>query len=93
MNMNQIVNMVLRIVMRKAINSGIKSGMKAVSGKGQKKPRHVAENTANTAPRTQQAPQTENGGQPTQAQIRERRRARKEIRLARQQQRPSNGSS
>jgi hypothetical protein len=96
MNMNRIMNMILRIIMRKAINSGINSGMKAVSGKGRKKPQPAVENTGYIEPRAMQEQprlQPADDGKLSQAQVRERRRARQAVRQARQQQKASNGPS
>ncbi|MFT4962484.1 MAG: hypothetical protein ACI92Z_003583 [Paracoccaceae bacterium] len=96
MNMNGIINMILRVIMRKAINSGINSGMKAVNGKKRKKPQRVAEDDLGyiepySEPRTDsyaasqaQPSQSANDGKPTQAQVRERRRARRERQANRQ---------
>ncbi|WP_299042262.1 hypothetical protein [uncultured Tateyamaria sp.] len=72
MNANQIINMIMRIVMRKAISKGIDAGMnRATRGRAQQ-------------PRHQQQPQLDVDDGPTQAEIRERRRARRAAREARQ---------
>jgi len=95
MNMNGIMNMVLRVIMRRAINSGINTGMKAVSGKGRKKPRSVAENTGYIEPQAQQNLQTQqpaNDEKPTQVEVRERRRAKQMVHQARQQKRAAKDS-
>ncbi|MFV0513092.1 MAG: hypothetical protein ACK5MY_05595 [Jhaorihella sp.] len=79
MNANQIINMIVRVFLHRIVSFGIDRGVNSLSGVGRGKRKAPSRPTEPRA--------AENGGEPTPAERRQQRQARKMARQARQMSR------